>query len=135
MNSRILTVVGMFVFSLMVGYNLLPSTVQVQAQPVIPSPIEMPSISKLSEVPSVNEVNVVYDRSTEEVSVVGTTDTRVNVSIIGDYKPVIKWKTKKEIKVVNTGYPFIKSIGLVSEEESKPRPLSEIIKENNIQKQ
>lgn len=120
MNSRMLTVIGMFAISVIVGRQLFPITEVVQAQPVIPSPIELPSFPRvIEEKKSVDNIDVEVDLSTMEISVKGTTDAIVNVKTTGQPKPEVKWKTKviEKEKIVHSGYPLLKAMIKVSEEE------------------
>lgn len=136
MNIRILSVVSIFIASIFVGYNLLP-TEQVQAQTlVIPSPIEIPSITSIQSKKelSTQEIDVQIDLSTKEVSVKGTVDTKVNVTTIGEPKPIVKWKTrvKKEVHTDTIGYPYAKSVGHIPT-DSKPISILKTINENGKQ--
>lgn len=126
MNSRMLTVVAMFAISVFVGRQMFATTEVVQAQPVIPSIVEMPSFPRVikEEKKSVDEINVELDLSTLEVSVKGTTDAIVNVKTTGEPKQVVKWKTKVIEKLTSTGYPKVKSISKISEDETPATPLS-----------
>lgn len=120
MNSRMLTVIGMFAISVIVGRQLFPITEVVQARPVIPSPIELPSFPRvIEEKKSVDNIDVEVDLSTMEISVKGTTDAIVNVKTTGQPKPEVKWKTKviEKEKIVHSGYPLLKAMIKVSEEE------------------
>lgn len=134
MSIRILSVVSMFIASIFIGYNLLP-TEQVQAQTlVIPSPVEMPhmmNIQPKKEELSTPEIDVQIDLSTKEVSVKGTVDAKVNVTTIGEPKPIVKWKTrvKKEVHKDTIGYPYVKSIGRMPT-DSKPISVLETIDKN-----
>jgi hypothetical protein len=137
MNIRILSVVSMFIASIFVGYNLLP-TEQVQAQTlVIPSPVEMPYLKNIQpnkKELSTPEIDVQIDLSTKEVSVKGTVDAKVNVTTIGEPKPIVKWKTrvKKEVHRDTIGYPYVKSVGRMPT-DSKPISILETIDENGKQ--
>lgn len=137
MNIRILSVVSMFIASIFVGYNLLP-TEQVQAQTlVIPSPVEIPYLKNIQpnkKELSTPEIDVQIDLSTKEVSVKGTMDAKVNVTTIGEPKPIVKWKTrvKKEIHKDTVGYPYVKSVGRMPT-DSKPISILETIDENDKQ--
>lgn len=126
MNNRMLTVVGMFVVSVFIGRQMFATTEVIQAQPVIPSIVELPSFPKVikEEKKSVDEINVEVDLSTMEVSVKGTTNAIVNVKTTGEPKPVVKWKTKVIEKKNSTGYPHVKAIGRVSDDELPSTPLS-----------
>ena len=66
------------------------------------------------------------DLSTLEVSVKGTTDAIVNVKTIGEPKPVIKWRTKIIEKEVASGYPYIKSVGIMPDSIKAISPLSKV---------
>ena len=129
MTVRIVSVVSMFIASVFVGYNLLP-TEKVQAQPLVVSPIEMPYFNKiqLKETMSTPEIDVQVDLSTNEVSVKGTVDAKVNVTTVGEPKPIVKWKTrvKKEVHRDTIGYPYVKSIGRMPT-DSKPISVLEIV--------
>lgn len=137
MNIRILSVVSMFIASVFVGYNLLP-TEQVQAQTlVIPSPVEIPYFSNIQpnkEELSTPEIDVQIDLSTKEVSVKGTVDAKVNVTTVGEPKPIVKWRTrvKKEVYKDTIGYPYVKSVGYMST-DSKPISILKTIDENGKQ--
>lgn len=126
MNSRMLTVVAMFVISVFVGRQIFATTEVIQAQPVIPSIVEVPIFPKVNkeEKKSVDEINVEVDLSTMEVSVKGTTDAIVNVITTGEPKPVIKWKTKIIEKQISTGYPKVKAMSKVSKDETPVTPLT-----------
>lgn len=137
MSIRILSVVSMFIASIFVGYNLLP-TEKVQAQTlVIPSPIEIPHLMNIQPEKkelSTPEIDVQIDLSTKEVSVRGTVDAKVNVTTIGEPKPIVKWKTrvKKEVHKDTIGYPYIKSVGHMPT-DSKPISILETIDKNGKQ--
>lgn len=96
MNNRMLTVVGMFVVSVFIGRQMFATTEVIQAQPVMPSIVELPNFPNVikEEKKSVDEIDVEVDLSTLEVSVKGTTDAKVNVKTTGEPKPVVKWKLK-----------------------------------------
>lgn len=127
MNSRIVSVVLMFFASIYIGWNLVNTTEVVQAQPVIPSYLELMSMthSKTEEKKSagIDTINVSVDISTHEVSVNGTTDAIVNVTTIGEIKPIVKYRTK--VKEVNTGFPKVSSIANLPEDT---KPLSPFTK-------
>lgn len=131
MSIRILSVVSMFIASVFVGYNLLP-TEKVQAQTlVIPSPVEIPHLVNIQpnkKELSTQEIDVQIDLSTKEVSVKGTVDAKVNVTTIGEPKPIVKWKTKvKEVVVKDkSGYPYVKSIGQMPD-SVKPSPVLNVM--------
>lgn len=131
MNNRMLTIVGMFVVSVFIGRQMFATTEVIQAQPVMPSIVELPNFPKVikEEKKSVDEINVEIDLSTLEVSVKGTTDTKVNVQMTGEPKPVIKWKTKIIEKENSTGYPYVKSINKISDNE-QPQSILSIVKNN-----
>lgn len=137
MNIRILSVVSMFIASIFVGYNLLP-TEQVQAQTlVIPSPVEIPYLKNIQpnkKELSTPEIDVQIDLSTKEVSVKGTVDAKVNITTIGEPKPIVKWKTrvKKEVHRDTIGYPYVKSVGRIPT-DSKPISILETIDKNGKQ--
>ena len=126
MNFRFITAVGMFIASCIIGFGLRQTVTVVQAAPVIPSPIEMPKfpIVNSEESKSVDKIDVEVDLSTLEVSVKGTTDAKVNVKTTGEPKPVVKWKTKVIEKTNSTGYPKVKAISRVSDDESPATPLT-----------
>ena len=126
MNFRFITAVGMFIASCIIGFGLRQTVTVVQAAPVIPSPIEMPKfpIVNSEENKSVDKIDVEVDLSTLEVSVKGTTDAKVNVKTTGEPKPVVKWKTKVIEKTNSTGYPKVKAISKVSDDESPTTPLT-----------
>ena len=126
MNFRFITAVGMFIASCIIGFGLRQTVTVVQAAPVIPSPIEMPKfpIVNSEESKSVDKIDVEVDLSTLEVSVKGTTDAKVNVKTTGEPKPVVKWKTKVIEKTNSTGYPKVKAISKVSDDESPTTPLT-----------
>ncbi len=127
MNSRIVSVVLMFFASIYIGWNLVNTTEVVQAQPVIPSYLELMSMthSKTEEKKSagIDTINVSVDISTHEVSVNGTTDAIVNVTTTGEVKPIVKYRTK--VKEVNTGFPKVSSIANLPEDT---KPLSPFTK-------
>lgn len=127
MNSRIVSVVLIFFASIYIGWNLVNTTEVVQAQPVIPSYLELMSMthSKTEEKKSagIDTINVSVDISTHEVSVNGTTDAIVNVTTTGEIKPIVKYKTK--VKEVNTGFPKVSSIANLPEDT---KPLSPFTK-------
>lgn len=131
MNSRILSTIGFFIISLLVGYNLISTVEPVQAQqPVIPSHLELMSMtgSKQEEKQSVSKIdtiNVSYDINTQEVSVSGTTDAIVNITTTGEIKPVVKWRTK--VKEVNTGFPKVRSIANMPEDVKPLDPFTKDI--------
>lgn len=126
MNIRVLSVVSMFVVSVIVGRNMFATTEKIQAQPVIPSIIELPSLSRVikEEKKSVDEINVEVDLSTLEVSVNGTTDAIINVKTTGEPKPVVKWRTRVVEKNNSVGYPYIKSVSKILDNELPSTPLS-----------
>lgn len=127
MNSRIVSVVLIFFASIYIGWNLINTTEVVQAQPVIPSYLELMSMthSKTEEKKSagIDTINVSVDISTHEVSVNGTTDAIVNVTTTGEIKPIVKYRTK--VKEVNTGFPKVSSIANLPEDT---KPLSPFTK-------
>lgn len=127
MNSRIVSVVLIFFASIYIGWNLVNTTEVVQAQPVIPSYLELMSMthSKTEEKKSagIDTINVLVDISTHEVSVNGTTDAIVNVTTTGEVKPIVKYRTK--VKEVNTGFPKVSSIANLPEDT---KPLSPFTK-------
>lgn len=116
----------MFAVSILVGRRMFATTEVVQAQPVIPSIVELPNFPRVikEERKSVDEINVELDLSTLEVTVKGTTDAIVNVKTTGEPKPIVKWKTKVIEKEIQTGYPKVKAISEISENESPTTPLS-----------
>mgnify|MGYP000744669503 CR=1 FL=1 len=128
MNNRMLTVVGMFVVSVFIGRQMFATTEVIQAQPVMPSIVELPNFPKVikEEKKSVDEINVEVDLSTLEVSVKGTTDAIVNVKTIGEPKPIVKWRTKTIEKEVASGYPYIKSVGTMPDSVKAISPLSKV---------
>lgn len=128
MNNRMLTVVGMFVVSVFIGRQMFATTEVIQAQPVMPSIVELPNFPKVikEEKKSVDEIDVEVDLSTLEVSVKGTTDAIVNVKTIGEPKPVVKWRTKVIEKEVASGYPYIKSVGIMPDSIKAISPLSKV---------
>lgn len=127
MNSRIVSVVLIFFASIYIGWNLVNTTEVVQAQPVIPSYLELMSMthSKTEEKKSagIDTINVSVDISTHEVSVNGTTDAIVNVTTTGEIKPIVKYRTK--VKEVNTGFPKVSIIANLPEDT---KPLSPFTK-------
>ena len=127
MNSRIVSVVLIFFASIYIGWNLVNTTEVVQAQPVIPSYLELMPMthSKTEEKRSagIDTINVSVDISTHEVSVNGTTDAIVNVTTTGEVKPIVKYRTK--VKEVNTGFPKVSSIANLPEDT---KPLSPFTK-------
>ena len=126
MNNRMLTVVGMFVVSVFIGRQMFATTEVIQAQPVMPSIVELPNFPKVikEEKKSVDEIDVEVDLSTLEVSVKGTTDAIVNVKTIGEPKPIVKWRTKVIEKEAASGYPYIKSVGIMPDSIKAISPLS-----------
>ena len=77
MNSRILLAVGLFIASMLVGYNILSTVEPVQAQqPVVPSYLELMSMmhsnKEAKSVSKVDTIEVSYNVNTQEVSVKGT---------------------------------------------------------------
>ena len=94
-----LSVAIIALFSVYIGYNIIP-TEEVQARTLVtPSLLEVPfqpKESSISEIETTPEIDVVVDLSTKEVSVKGTIDTKVNVTTVNEPKPetVVKWKTK-----------------------------------------
>lgn len=132
MNGRIMSIAILFGASVLVGYNLIGTIKPVQAQqPVVPSYLELMSMmhsnskKEESSVSKVDTITVSYDVNTQEVSVKGTTDAIVNVTTIGELKPVVKWRTK--VKEVNTGFPKVRSIANLPEDV---KPLSPFTKAN-----
>lgn len=132
MNGRIMSIAILFGASVLVGYNLIGTIEPVQAQqPVVPSYLELMSMmhsnSKKEElsVSKVDTITVSYDVNTQEVSVKGTTDAIVNVTMTGELKPVVKWRTR--VKEVNTGFPKVRSIANLPEDV---KPLSPFTKAN-----
>ena len=127
MNSRIVSVVLIFFASIYIGWNLVNTTEVVQAQPVIPSYLELMSMthSKTEEKKSagIDTINVSVDISTHEVSVNGTTDAIVNVTTTGEVKHIVKYRTK--VKEVSTGFPKVSSIANLPEDT---KPLSPFTK-------
>ena len=75
---------------------------------------------------SVDKIDVEVDLSTLEVSVKGTTDAIVNVKTIGEPKPVVKWRTKVIEKEAASGYPYIKSVGIMPDSIKAISPLSKV---------
>lgn len=134
MTSRILSVLVVFFASIFVGWNLIGTTEKVQAQPVIPSYLELmsmtkPQIKEKSSV-SIDTINIAVDVNTQEVSIKGTTDAVVNVTTTGEIKPVVKWRTK--VKEVNTGFPKVSSIANLPEDV---KPLSPFTKDSKNEEQ
>lgn len=134
MTSRVLSVLVVFFASIFVGWNLIGTTEKVQAQPVIPSYLELmsmtkPQIKEKSSV-SIDTINIAVDVNTQEVSIKGTTDAVVNVTTTGKVKPVVKWRTK--VKEVNTGFPKVSSIANLPEDV---KPLSPFTKDFNNEEQ
>lgn len=132
MNGRIMSIAILFGASVLVGYNLIGTIEPVQAQqPIVPSYLELMSMmhsnSKKEElsVSKVDTITVSYDVNTQEVSVKGTTDAIVNVTMTGELKPVVKWRTR--VKEVNTGFPKVRSIANLPEDV---KPLSPFTKAN-----
>lgn len=130
MNSKVLSIVSMFMASVLIGYNLLPTNTLQAQPPVFPSVIELPSIARTipQEVKkSVQEIDIEIDLSTNEVSVKGTTDAIVNVKTTNEPKPIVKYKTiVKEIEAKSTGYPYVNSVGKVPEGTAPISPLKTI---------
>ncbi len=134
MTSRVLSVLVVFFASIFVGWNLIGTTEKVQAQPVIPSYLELmsmtkPQIKEKSSV-SIDTINIAVDVNTQEVSIKGTTDAVVNVTTTGEIKPVVKWRTK--VKEVNTGFPKVSSIANLPEDV---KPLSPFTKDSKNEEQ
>lgn len=131
MNSRILSTIGFFAISLLVGYNLISTVEPVQAQqPVVPSYLELMSMmnSNKEEKQSVSKVDTItvsYDVNTQEVSVKGTADAIVNVTTTGELKPIVKWRTK--VKEVNTGFPKVHRIANMPEDVKPLAPFTKDI--------
>ena len=50
----------------------------------------------------------------------------MNVKTTGEPKPVVKWRTKVVEKLTSTGYPKVRSISRVSDDESPVTPLSKV---------
>lgn len=134
MTSRVLSVLVVFFASIFVGWNLVGTTEKVQAQPVIPSYLELMSMTKPQNVEkpsvSIDTITIAVDVNTQEVSVKGTTDAIVNVTTVGEVKPIVKWKTK--VKEVNTGFPKVSSIATLPEDV---KPLSPFTKDSNNEKE
>lgn len=134
MTSRVLSVLVVFFASIFVGWNLVGTTEKVQAQPAIPSYLELMSITKPQNVEkpsvSIDTINIAVDVNTQEVSVKGTTDAVVNITIVGEVKPIVKWKTK--VKEVNTGFPKVSSVATLPEDV---KPLSPFTKDSNNEKE
>lgn len=134
MTSRVLSVLVVFFASIFVGWNLIGTIEKVQAQPVIPSYLELmsmtkPQIKEKSSV-SIDTINIAVDVNTQEVSIKGTTDAVVNVTTTGEIKPVVKWRTK--VKEVNTGFPKVSSIANLPEDV---KPLSPFTKDSKNEEQ
>ena len=131
MTSRVLSVLVVFLASIFVGWNLIGTTEKVQAQPVIPSYLELmsmtkPQIKEKSSV-SIDTINIAVDVNTQEVSVKGTTDAIVNVKTTNEPKPIVKYRTVvKEIEAKSTGYPYVNSVGKVPEGTAPISPLKTI---------
>lgn len=134
MTSRVLSVLVVFFASIFVGWNLVGTTEKVQAQPAIPSYLELMSITKPQNVEklsvSIDTINIAVDVNTQEVSVKGTTDAVVNITTVGEVKPIVKWKTK--VKEVNTGFPKVSSVATLPEDV---KPLSPFTKDSNNEKE
>lgn len=129
MNGKILSVVGIFLTSCIIGYNLIPTTEVIQARPPVFIPVELPPLAnKPIEEEKAEEVDVDIDLSTLEVKVKGNTATKVNVNMTGEPKPVIKWKTKVIEKVIKdgTGYPYMKHMGQIPD-SVKPTPILKVM--------
>lgn len=119
MTNKLLSVGTMLVLSLIVGYNLISPIEPVQASPpVIPSYLELSSMLRpKTETAKTDTVNVTYDLSTKEMTVNSTSNAVVNVTTTGEVKPVVKYRTKIVEKEVSTGYPYIKAMNKVPDEE------------------
>lgn len=134
MTSRVLSVLVVFFASIFVGWNLVGTTEKVQAVPAIPSYLELMSITKPQNVEkpsvSIDTINIAVDVNTQEVSVKGTTDAVVNITTVGEVKPIVKWKTK--VKEVNTGFPKVSSVATLPEDV---KPLSPFTKDSNNEKE
>lgn len=116
MTSRFLSVISIFVLAFIIGTNLL-STESVQAQAVPVAPLELSFVTApVKQSVSVDTFNVSYDINTREVSVKGSADAIVNVTVTGEIKPVIKYRTIEK----NTGYPYIKSMSKISDKPISP---------------
>lgn len=119
MKSKSLTVVSMFIASILVGYNMFPSVQPVQAAPpVIPLAIEVPILAKeLPEQAETPVIDIEYNLETENISISGTTDAHVNFKTVGKQKPIVKWRTKVKEVPISTGYPHIKAMTKVNSDE------------------
>lgn len=134
MTSRVLSVLVVFFASIFVGWNLVGTTEKVQAQPVIPSYLELMSMTKPQNVEkpsvSIDTITIAVDVNTQEVSVKGTTDAVVNVTTVGEVKPIVKWRTK--VKEVNTGFPKVNSVATLPEDV---KPLFPFTKDSDNEKE
>lgn len=134
MTSRVLSVLVVFFASIFVGWNLVGTTEKVQAQPVVPSYLELMSMTKPQNVEkpsvSIDTITIAVDVNTQEVSVKGTTDAVVNVTTVGEVKPIVKWRTK--VKEVNTGFPKVSSVATLPEDV---KPLSPFTKDSDNEKE
>lgn len=116
MTSRFLSVISIFVLAFIIGTNLL-STESVQAQAVPVAPLELSFVTApVKQSVSVDTFNVSYDINTREVSVKGSADAIVNVTVTGEVKPAIKYRTVEK----NTGYPYIRSMSKISDKPISP---------------
>lgn len=122
MNGKILSVVSIFIASLVIGYNMLSPTQVVQASPpVFISPVEL--MSSMNMKTPVEQIDVEINLETQEVSVNGATGNKVvNVRTTGKAKAdtVVKWRTKVKEKVVRDGFPRVKAMMEVHEEATSP---------------
>lgn len=131
MTPKLLTGVALFFASAFVGWNLIQTTEVVQAQPVVPSYLEMLSMTRpkpeVKQSAGIDTIEVSYDISTQEVSVRGTSDAIVNVTTTGEVKPVVKWRTKVKEVIVKDGYPKVSSIANLPEDT---QPIAPFTKDN-----
>lgn len=101
MNTKTLSIIGMFTMSIIVGRQLLPNSESVQAAPVTRY-VEMPrfpnlpnvGLNKANEENTMDTINIDVDLSTLETSVKGLNNAIVSVNTTNAPTPKIKWKTK-----------------------------------------
>lgn len=116
--NRIIITVALFISSIYIGRNIVSSST-VQASPVVPNRIELPTLSfnmKKEPVRELDTINIVYNKETQEVSIDGKDNTYITVTTVGEQKPIIKWRTKIVEKESDSGYPYVKSIGQMPED-------------------
>lgn len=121
MLKKILLFGALFCASLLVGFKAMDQNEVQAAMPVFPSYLELlhmqNSITKEEAVCRVDTVNVTVDLYTQEVSVQSGTANNlfVNVNTVGEIPVVAKVTTETKVDTLSTGYPYIKSMGNVSD--------------------